>query len=168
MSSTTKPTPLPPCGLYRTTVPLPGREEAVPVGRLVYFHNHSDEGPPLVLLPASNTHNRWTFHDRGYLASDPDYPATLEPLPKEGLYVMRSHFHPGEGVVVAERTLVQLGYNPAGDPILFVPVVEDNAIRFPSTGYRFESRGILKELEPAGFVLPSKPPADEPPARLLH
>lgn len=167
MSPTPKSTPPVACGLYRTTTALPGREDAVPAGRLVYYHNHSDEGPPLVLLPAANAHNRWTFQERGYLASDPDYPATLEPLPKEGLYVMRSHFHPTGGVVVAERTLVQLGYNTAGDPILFVPVVEGNAIRFPATGYRFETRGILSEMEPAGFVLP-KQPADEPSGRLLH
>lgn len=158
-----------PCGLYRTTLPLTGREEQVPPRRLVYFHNHSEEGPPLILLPRENTNNRWAFHDRGYLVKDADWPTTLVALPPQGLYVLKGHFHPPGGPVVHERTLLQLGYNAAGDPILFVPTFQDNAIRFPSTGYRFESLDILKDLTPADFVLPQPPtaPADDP-GGLLH
>ena len=58
---------LPDCGIYRTGVALEGREEAVPAGTLVYFHNHSSDGAPLVLSPLDNVHNRWSFHDKGYL-----------------------------------------------------------------------------------------------------
>lgn len=158
-----------PCGIYRTTLPLPGREEQVPAGRLIYFHNHSDDGAPLVLLPQANTDNRWTFHDRGYLVRDADWVSTLESLPGEGFYILRGHFHPPGGQVVHERTLLQLGYNMAGDPILFIPVLEANAIRFPTTGYRFETLDILKDLDPAPFVLPR--PANASPddhGTLLH
>ncbi|GMV38562.1 MAG: hypothetical protein AMXMBFR64_02780 [Myxococcales bacterium] len=150
-----------PCGLYRTTLPLTEREEQVPAGRLVYFHNHSSEGPPLVLLPRVNTDNRWTFHDRGYLVRDADWTVTLVALPSEGFYILRGHFHPPGGPVVHERTLLQLGYNLAGDPILFIPKLEDNAIRFPSVGYRFETLDILKDLDPAPFVLPRPVAAPE-------
>ena len=43
-------TPLPPCGLYRTTGPV----GSIPEGRLIYFHNHGEPGPGLY-LPASWT-----------------------------------------------------------------------------------------------------------------
>lgn len=35
-----------PCGLYRTTRPIP---DAVPAGVLVYYHNHGDPGPGVYL-----------------------------------------------------------------------------------------------------------------------
>ena len=125
-----------PCGLYRTTAALPGHEEAVPPGRLVYFHNHSERGPPIVLLPASNTHNKWTFHPRGHLAQDAAYLASLDSLKPEGLYRLREHFHPDASRVVAKGALAQLGYNRRADPILFFPQVVsgENAIMFPSSG----------------------------------
>jgi len=68
---------LPPCGLYKTTEPLPNKEEWVREDLLVYFHNHSQQGPPLLLLPASNAHNRWSFHEKGYLVRDPSFVSTL-------------------------------------------------------------------------------------------
>jgi hypothetical protein len=158
-----------PCGLYRTTLPLPEREDQVGARRLVSFHNHSDDGPPIVLLPKSNTNNRWSFHERGYLVRDQDWLATLVRLPAQGLYVLKKHFHPPGGAVVRERTLLQLGYNAAGDPILFVPSYKDNAIAFPTTGYRFEKLDILSDLEPAGFILPDGGQADDDePDALLH
>ena len=79
---------LPPCGIYRTTAPLPGKEEWVRENLLVYFHNHSQQGPPLLLLPATNGSNRWVFHEKGYLIRDPDYVETLVKLMDEGLYVL--------------------------------------------------------------------------------
>lgn len=147
-----------PCGLYRTTLPLTDREEQVSARRLVYFHNHSEEGPPLLLLPRENTANRWAFHDRGYLVRDADWLVTLVPLPAEGLYVLQGHFHPPGGPVVQEKTLLQLGYNVAGDPILFVPTFEGNVIRFPASGYRFETLDILRDLTPAAFIVPRPAP----------
>ena len=45
---------LPNCGLYRTTKPLPDNEAAVPADALVYFHNHSDSGLPVIVAPDHN------------------------------------------------------------------------------------------------------------------
>ena len=56
---------LPPCGLYRTTKPLPDHEKDVPADVLVYFHNHSDSGLPVVVPPDHNILNRWHFHGAG-------------------------------------------------------------------------------------------------------
>ncbi len=107
------------CGLYRTTAPLPGRGDKVPEGRLVYYHDHSQEGEPLILLPEANKDNRWSFQQRGYLVKDREYPATLEPLLAEGFYILRSTLRQGSSAIPA-RSLVQLGYNRNAVPILFV------------------------------------------------
>lgn len=144
--------PLPPCGLYRTTRAFPGHEEELPIGRLVSFHNHSDQDQPIVLLPASNAHNKWAFHQHGYLVDDPSYLDTLEPLLKEGFYMLRSHVHVGDKVI-GEGTLVQLGYNPQAEPIIFVGERKENAIRFPDRGWRFEENEVLEKLEPTKFKL---------------
>ena len=45
---------LPNCGLYKTTKPLPEHEAEVAAGALVYFHNHSDSGLPVVIVPEHN------------------------------------------------------------------------------------------------------------------
>lgn len=123
------------CGPYRTTRELPGHPDVGP-GLLVYYHNHSKHGAPLVLLPESNTNNRWQFRREGYLVSDPDYLSSLEALKPEGLYRLREHFHPDEGRTVAANALVQLGYNASASPIIFFPTwrAEDNSLVFPSKG----------------------------------
>src|SRR5690554_7002346 len=89
---------LPPCGLFRTTEALEGKEQWVRAGMLVYFHNHSQQGPPLVLLPSENQDNRWIFHEKGYLIRDLGYSETLEALKPEGLYILeeRSEEHTSE------------------------------------------------------------------------
>lgn len=149
---------LPPCGLYRTTVALPGHESQVASDRLVYFHNHSEQGPPLVLMPQSNTHNRWTFHDRGYLVESPEFIRALVPLRPEGYYVIRDHLHLSREEILPERTLVQLGYNREAEPILFVARFEENLIRFPDRGYRVNGPAVLEQLEPANFRAPRPKP----------
>jgi hypothetical protein len=125
-----------PCGLYRTILPLPGHADAVAAGRLVYFHNHSNRGPPIVLLPTSNTHNTWTFDETGHVVEDEAFIEALERLEPEGLYRVREHFHPDGSRVVATGALVQLGYNRRAEPILFFPrpVEGENALMFPSQG----------------------------------
>jgi hypothetical protein len=149
---------LPGCGLYRTTTPLPGHADAVPAEHLVYFHDHSDAGPPLLLLPAANVHNRWRFHERGHLVTDPTYPASLAPLLPEGFYRLREHFHPSEDQVVNQNALVQLGYNRAAQPILFFPVLgeHDNSLVFPSRGTRIGPTiyALLEPLDHRGPYIP--------------
>ncbi len=125
-----------PCGLYRTILSLPGHEDAVPAQRLVYFHNHSERGGPVVLLPESNTNNKWRFQGAGLPANDEAFIAAMEPLKPEGLYRVREHFHPDGARVVPAGALAQLGYNRRADPILFFPqpVSGENAIAFPAKG----------------------------------
>ena len=151
----------PDCGLYKTTTPFPGHEEQIPAGRLVYFHNHSEQGDPILLLPSSNTHNVWTFHRHGTLTQDRRYISSLIPLLKEGFYRLKRHLHVGEKVL-PEATLIQLGYNPKGEPILFIAKKVENSLVFPDKGVRFENEKIFDELESAGFSIYK--PKDQTPA----
>jgi len=155
---------LPACGLYRTGRALPGHEEAVTSGALIYFHNHSEKGPPLVLLPHLNTNNRWTFSERGWLVEDESFTRDLISLLPEGYYVLSRHLHVSREEALAERSLVQLGYNRRGDSILFVAGFEGGGIQFPSQGYRFESPAVKEYLTVVNFRVPS-PTAEQ---RLLH
>ena len=140
---------VPACGIYLTTMPMPDHEEAVPAGRFVMFHNHSEQGPPIVLLPEHNVHNRWHFKKEGYLADNVEYLSSLEPLKAEGFYYTREHFHPNQEEVVADLQLVQLGYNMDGDPIVFFPTEgkDANALVFPTSGMKVPPQ-IYDLLEP--------------------
>jgi hypothetical protein len=147
---------LPPCGLYKTTRPLPNKEQWVRENLLVYFHNHSQQGPPLLLLPASNEHNRWTFHDKGYLIRDQEFVDTLESVEDEGFYILTEPLYLSEDEFIQERTLVELGYNRAAEPILFMGKFEENAIIFPESGLKCTAE-IFDMLEPAEFRVPNAP-----------
>ena len=155
---------LPDCGLYRTGISLVGHEESVPKGALVYFHNHSEQGKPLILPPNENQSNRWSFHDRGWLVEDPGFVAKLIPLLPEGLYFLKEqHLHVSREEILPEKTLLQLGYNRKGDTLLFPAKFEPLSITFPTRGYRFESPDVQKFLAPVPFTVPA--PAKQ---RLLH
>lgn len=143
---------LPNCGIFRTSEALPGNEFNVPAGRLVFFHNHSEKGLPIVLLPQSNAENKWTFQDKGFLIKEPSFTSTLRPLLAEGIYILRSEFKDGDRVFPA-RSLVQLGYNQAAEPILFRGRWEKNSILFPDKGVKAKNDSIFRELDPAGFVV---------------
>lgn len=126
---------LPPCGLYRTTLPLAGKEESVPAGRMVYFHNHSDQEKPMVLLPKEVKDNTWTFQDRGYLVEAESWCNTLVKLPRQGFYVVREEITTASGGRMGAGMLVQLGYNASGAAILFPGTYEPgNRIQFPDRG----------------------------------
>jgi hypothetical protein len=142
------------CGLYRTGQSLSGHDEHVGEGRLVYFHNHSEQGPPLVLTPHANSHNRWQFHDRGFLVEDEAFLDALIALKPEGFYINTEHLHISREEIIPPHSLLQLGYNREADSILFVARFEGNTISFPSEGYSFSSPDIQKVLEPAGFAFP--------------
>src|SRR5689334_9292216 len=113
---------LPPCGLYRTT----GQIGAIPEGRLVYFHNHGDPGPGLY-LPAGWKANQMQLQERGTLLGSPEDVRLLEPLPAEGFYRVSAPFHCCENRCRQFETeqLVQLGYDGAGQAILFLPELVD-------------------------------------------
>ena len=106
---------LPDCGLFRTTKPLPEHEAEVPAGVLVYFHNHSDSGLPVVIVPDHNVHNRWHFHGAGIPFRGLSWADSLVQLPAEGFYMLRKAltFDGGEWPKAA---LVQLGYTQVGRP----------------------------------------------------
>ncbi len=152
---------LPKCGLYRTGITLPGSEDQVQAQSLVFFHNHSEQGSPLVLLPHANENNRWTFHERGYLVESQPFIDELVPLISEGYYILSVHVHVGKDDMIPERSLVQVGYNRKAEPLMFVGRFEGNSIAFPVRGYRFESLDLFEQLEPAGFMVPK-------PKKLLH
>ncbi|MBM4321524.1 MAG: hypothetical protein FJ125_16665 [Deltaproteobacteria bacterium] len=126
---------LPPCGLYRTTRPL----GPVAAGRLVYFHNHGDPGPG-IYLPESWSCNRARFSIRGYTLADPELAGTLQPLPAQGLYRVTERFTCCDKNcrTFAPDLLVQLGYNTAAEPILFVPEWTARGLGFPERGSRLD------------------------------
>jgi len=142
------------CGLYRTTSELAEHPGSIGPNMLVYYHNHSDQGPPIVLLPEQNTNNKWRFHRNGYSVTDPNYIASLQPLKPEGMYRFRDHFHPDEQRIVASNALVQLGYNTSAEPIVFFPTyrADDNALVFPSSGMRVPPKiyALLEQLDTRG------------------
>ena len=152
-----------PCGLYRTGVPLAGQEEAVPAGVLVYFHNHSEDGPPIVLPPETNSDNRWYFGEEGWLIQDETFLEALVPLRPEGLYVVTESLALAPDNRLGPRTLLQLGYNRRGDPIVFIAQFEGNTILFPARGFRFHNLDVFERIEPANFAVPERA---EP--RVLH
>lgn len=131
----TRPSTLPPCGLYRTTAAIGD----VPAGRLVYFHNHGDPGPG-IYQPSGWVANRARFHAHGTTLPDPAAAATLEPLAPEGFYRVTEPFY-----CCAQRcrlfevdSLVQLGYDGSATPILFVPEIVDGRLVVPEMGTRID------------------------------
>lgn len=130
---------LPPCGIYRTTRPVAG----VPANLLVYFHNHGDPGPGLY-LPASWKNNRATFQEQGHTLGDPSEASALAPLAAEGFYRVVDSFHCCEKQCTRFETddLVQLGYDAAASPILFVPEVVDGVLGVPERGTRIDEGRI--------------------------
>ena len=125
---------LPPCGLYRTSVPL---GDAIPAGKLVYFHNHGDPGPG-VYLPERWIVNRAEFSEQGFTLPGPidATAATLKALPDEGFYRVTERFFCCEKKCRAfePELLVQLGYNSEGEPILFLPELTTAGLALPATG----------------------------------
>src|SRR5271163_1771789 len=99
---------LPDCGLYRTTKPLPDHEAAVSSGLLVYFHNHSDSGLPVVIPPEHNILNRWHFHGAGIPFRGLSWADSLVKLPGEGFYMLRKALTFDGGVGVTREQLALL------------------------------------------------------------
>jgi len=156
---------LPDCGLYRTTRALPGNEESVTAGMLVYFHNHSDSGLPVVVLPAHNVHNRWHFHGPGITFRGLSWADSLTKLLPEGYYMLRRSLS-FEGGEWPKASLLQLGYTKDGDPILFIAQLrarlEENDLFFSERGLSL-ARDQLSILEPLQvFAEPATPGAHTP------
>jgi len=150
---------LPPCGLYRTTKALPEHEAEIPAGTLVYFHNHSDSGLPVVTVPDHNMLNRWHFHGAGIPFRGLSWADTLTKLPNEGFYMLRKGLD-FEGGSWPKGTLVQLGFTKAGDSILFIA---QQTARMDANVLFFSERGVgitreqLALLEPLGVYVEPTP-----------
>ena len=150
---------LPPCGLYRTTKPLPEHEEQFPPGTLVYFHNHSDSGLPVVLAPDHNVMNQWHFHGAGTPFRGLSWADSLVKLPEQGFYMLRKQLD-FDGGSWPKGALVQLGYTRTGEPILFIAQLRaarpENDLWFSDKGVPLarERLSLLEQLsiysEPVG------------------
>ena len=149
------------CGLYRATKALPGNDEAVPAGTLVYFHNHSSNNGPLpsVIPPDHNVHNRWHFHGETAIENvrSPSWVDSLEKMPNQDFYTLRREL-PFDGGSWPKGSIVQLGYTRAAEPILFIARVRtslaENDLFFSDKGVGIK-REQLSLLEPA--VIYSEP-----------
>jgi hypothetical protein len=146
---------LPTCGLYRTTKPLPEHEDEFPTGTLVYFHNHSDSGLPVVVLPDHNVMNQWHFHGGGTPFRGLSWADSLVRMPDQGFYSLRKSLE-FDGGSWPKGTLVQLGYTKAGDPILFIAqqrgAMEENDLFFADRGVGI-ARERLSILEPLNIYV---------------
>ncbi|AKF05210.1 hypothetical protein [Sandaracinus amylolyticus] len=145
--------PLPPCGLYVTRAPI----GSVPAGRLVYFHDHGDPGPG-VYLPTRWVANKARFDAPGTLLPSREHAVHLEPLPHEGFYRVADAFFCCEKRCrrFENDLLVQLGYDGAGTPILFVPEMSDGAIGVPDRGTKID-RDRIAHLAPLRVQVASAP-----------
>jgi hypothetical protein len=154
---------LPGCGPYRTTKPLPDHESVVPSGLLVYFHNHSDSGLPVVIPPEHNVLNRWHFHGPGIPFRGLSWADSLVKLPGEGFYMLRKSlsFDGGEW---PKASLVQLGYTRTADPILFIGQVRS---QLAENDLWFSDRGVGITRDQVGLLEPLQVYA-EPAAEGAH
>lgn len=147
----------PSCGPYKTVEQVPIGGTTLEPGLLVYFHNHSEQGQPIILLPEKNENNRWIFQKRGYLLKDEGLISSLEALKPEGLY-QTEHFHPNETEVVAKNALVQLGYTAKAEPLIFFPqpIEGKNGFVFSQKGLKIPD-SIYELLDPVNTYGPFNP-----------
>ncbi|MCA9580602.1 MAG: hypothetical protein KC416_02330 [Myxococcales bacterium] len=147
----------PACGLFRTTHDVAG----VPARRLVYFHNHGDPGPG-IYLPVGWELNTAVFDSRGHTLTDPAQMDRLSALPKEGFYRVAETFHCCDKRCqeFAADLLVQLGYNAAGEAIVFRPVWTKKGLAIPEQGAKTDV-ARLSSLAP--LVVPKESLASDAP-----
>ena len=129
---------LPDPGLYRTTQPMPGHEEAFPAGVLVYVGQPQNGGVKFVVRPGQNRNNRWFWGDPTTLLRSPSWAKTLRALPSEGFYTLPEAVEFEGGGKWLKNAIVQLGYNEEGRGIIFVGEQREaestNALYFSDKG----------------------------------
>ena len=133
---------LPEPGLYRTTTPYPGHEEAFPAGALVYVGQPSNGGVKFVVRPGRNENNRWFWGDPTTPLRSVSWGKTLKRLPSEGFYTLPDEINLDGGGRWLKNAIVQLGYNGEGRGILFIAERRDgeatNALFFSDKGMSIE------------------------------
>ncbi len=110
---------LPEPGMYRTTKAYPGYEEQIPAAALVYVGVDGD-GVTFVVRPGANRNNRWYYGDPTIPLRSSIWAQTLKPLPPEGFYTLPADLDVGNEGRWLKNAIVQLGFNAAGQGILFV------------------------------------------------
>jgi len=140
---------LPDPGLYRTTQPYPGNEEAFPAGALVYLGQPQNGGVKFVVRPGQNRNNRWFWGEPTTPLRSPTWAKTLKALPPEGFYTLPEAIELDGGGRWLKNAIVQLGYNESGQGIIFVAEQressEANALYFSDRGLVVDDR-MLERL----------------------
>ncbi len=135
---------LPDPGLYRTTKPYPGHEDALPAGVLVYVGSNSNGGLPFVVRPGSNRNNRWFWGDPTTPLRALNWASTLKKLAPEGFYLLPEDLSFDGGGRWLKNAIVQLGYNAEGKGIIFVAEQhedeERNVLVFSDQGRQVEDK----------------------------
>src|SRR4051812_15326169 len=149
-----------PSGLYRTTQAHPFDPARVPAGSLVFVGDAPSGGGQFVVRPGRNVHNRWYWGEPVTPLADPLWERTLKRLPAEGFYTLPDDLRIGDSGVWLKNAVVQLGYNPQGEGILFVGErhegLEVNALFFSDRGVRIPD-DLLFRLTGAP-IPPASPP----------
>jgi hypothetical protein len=129
-----------PAGLYRTTQAHPFEPEQVPGNSLVYVGDDKNAGGQFVVRPGRNVHNRWYWGDPTTPLTDPLWERTLKRLPSEGFYTLPEDLRVGDAGMWRKNAVIQLGYNPNGEGIIFVAErhegLEVNALFFSERGIK--------------------------------
>ena len=111
---------LPDIGLYRTTQPLPGHEDAIPAGVLVYVGQLANGGTKFVVRPGRQPQQPLVLAGPDHAAAVAELDKTLRKLPSEGFYILPETLEFSGGARWIKGAIVQLGYNGEGKGILFV------------------------------------------------
>ena len=150
----------PPPGLYRTTQAHPFAPDSIPANVLVYLGQSQNGGGRFVVRPGRNEKNRWYWGEPTTPTRDPLWELTLRRLPAEGFYTLDADLRVGETGLWRKNAIVQLGYNPQGQGILFVAErreqVEDNALFFNERGVLIDD-AVLNTLRWAPILPVSAP-----------
>lgn len=141
---------LPDPGLYRTTQPYPGHEEAFPAGVLVYLGQPQNGGVKFVVRPGQNRNNRWFWGDPTTPLRSPTWAKTLKALPSEGYYTLPESLDLEGGGRWLKNAIVQLGYNESGQGIIFVAEQREGA---QENALFFSDRGILVDDSMLGRLI---------------
>lgn len=129
---------LPEPGLYRTTEPMPGHEEEIPQGVLLYLGQSQNGGGRFVVRPGENRRNRWFWKEPITPLRSTTWARSLKPLPSEGFYTLPETLEFEGGGRWVKNAIVELGYDSTGRGILFVAEWredgEENALYFSDRG----------------------------------
>lgn len=137
-----------PAGLYRTTQAHPFEPEQVPGNSLVYVGDDKNAGGQFVVRPGRNVHNRWYWGDPTTPLTDPLWERTLKRLPSEGFYTLPEDLRVGDAGMWRKNAVIQLGYNPNGEGIIFVAErhegLEVNALFFSERGIKIPDELLFR------------------------